>query len=128
MALGDVETAVGLIDPDIVYTNVSLPTLRGKRRVAGVVRSLNNPRTGFAVRLITVATDGPTVLTERIDELRFGPLRMQFWVCGRFEVRDGLIAVWRDYFDWFDIIKSAARGVAALALPRLQTPLPLPAR
>jgi len=126
MALGESETVVELLDPDIVWINVSLPAVRGKRTVAGMLRKLDNPRLGFAVRLITVAADGDTVLTERVDELRFGSFRTQFWVCGRFEVRDGLITVWRDYFDWFDMGKGLVRGLLALAVPRLQTPLPTP--
>ena len=128
MALRDTDVAVDLIADDIVYTNVSLPTLHGKAKTAKVVRSLNNPRYGFGVRLINVAADGNVVLTERIDELTLGPLRTQFWVCGRFEIRDGRIVVWRDYFDWFDILKAQVRGLLALAMPRLQTPLPQPIR
>jgi limonene-1,2-epoxide hydrolase len=126
MASGNTETALELVDPDIVYTNVSLPTVRGKARTAKIIRALDGARVGFRVRLITVAADGDTVLTERIDELRFGKLRAQFWVVGRFEVRDGRITVWRDYFDWFDVTKGMLRGVAALAVPGLQKPLPAP--
>lgn len=128
MALRDTTLAVELIAEDIVYTNVSLPTLRGKAKTAKVLRLLDNPRYGFGVKLINIAADGDVVLTERIDELTFGPLRSQFWVCGRFEVRDGHITVWRDYFDWFDIFKGQVRGLLALALPGLQTPLPPPIR
>ena len=36
-----------------------------------------------------IAQDGGTVLTERTDAIIIGPLRLQFWVCGAFEVRDG---------------------------------------
>ena len=46
------------------------------------------------------------MLTERTDALIFGPLRLQFWVCGVFEVHDGRITLWRDYFDMFDFVKA----------------------
>ena len=39
-----------------------------------------------------------------------GPLRLQFWVCGVFEVHDGRITLWRDYFDFFDFVQGAVRG------------------
>jgi limonene-1,2-epoxide hydrolase len=60
------------------------------------------------------------VLTERSDALIFGPLRLQFWVCGVFEVHDGRITLWRDYFDFFDMTKALARGLVALVLPSLK--------
>ena len=48
----------------------------------------------------------------------FGPLRIQFWVCGVFEVHGGRITLWRDYLT-FDVIKGTLRGVAAMVVPSL---------
>jgi hypothetical protein len=39
------------------------------------------------------------LLTERTDSARGRWFSLEFWVCGTFEVRDGKIALWRDYFD-----------------------------
>jgi limonene-1,2-epoxide hydrolase len=126
-ALGDTDAAMELVHPDIDYTNVGFSTIRGKRRVSKLfTRFGNDPRAGFGVEFINVTTDGPVVMTERIDELSYGRFAMQFWVCGRFEVENGLITVWRDYFDFFDMTKAALRGLAAIVLPRLQRPLPKP--
>jgi limonene-1,2-epoxide hydrolase len=47
-----------------------------------------------------------------------------FWVCGSFEVQDGRITVWRDYFDWWDFTRGTLRGVAGIALPKLRPSLP----
>ena len=77
-------------------------------------------RAAFEVKFHRVAADGSAVLTERTDALIFGPLRVQFWVCGVFEVHDGRITLWRDYFDVLDILKATLRGVAALAVPSLK--------
>jgi limonene-1,2-epoxide hydrolase len=125
-ALGDLDAAMQLVHPDIDYTNVGFSTIHGKSRVAKVFKVMENPRADFGVKFINVTTDGPVVLTERIDELTFGKFTMQFWVCGRFEIEDGLITVWRDYFDFYDMTKGALRGLAAIAIPRLQRPLPKP--
>ncbi len=127
-ARGDVPAALKTIDDDIAYTNVSLPTIRGKRKVAGVLGGVARKDSGgFNYRMINVsADDSGVVLTERVDELRFGRLHLQFWVCGRFEVREGRITVWRDYFDYFDMSKAVVRGLLAIAIPRLQTPLGSP--
>lgn len=124
LAALDADTALESVDDSIVYTNVGLPTVRGKRRFAAVMRMLNTKWSSFDYRMLNAAADGDgVVLTERIDELTVGPLRLQFWVCGRFEVRDGRIVVWRDYFDFYDCTKALVRGVVALVLPRTLPPL-----
>lgn len=127
-ARNDTSAALATIDDDIAYTNVSLPTIYGKKKVAGVLGGVASKSwIDFNYRMINVSADeAGVVLTERIDELRFGRLHLQFWVCGRFEIREGRIAVWRDYFDYFDMTKGLLRGVAALAVPALQKPLPAP--
>ena len=58
------------------------------------------------------------VLTERTDILGFGPLSVDFWVCGRFEVRDGRICGWRDYFSTADMTRGVARGIIRMVTGR----------
>jgi limonene-1,2-epoxide hydrolase len=36
------------------------------------------------------------------------------------EVCNGQITLWRDYFDFFDMFKATARGLAALVVPSLR--------
>lgn len=127
LALKDTDAALALVDPDINYTNVGFAPIHGKRRVAKFFKVMENPRAGFGVQFINITSDGSVVLTERIDELSFGRFRMQFWVCGRFEVEGGLITVWRDYFDFFEFfVKAPVRALIAIALPKTQKPLPKP--
>lgn len=120
----DVDAGMSYVAENIAYTNVSLPTVRGRSRVGRIFAGLEKPAVGFGYEMINVSADGATVLTERVDELRFGPVALQFWVCGRFEVRDAQIVVWRDYFDFFDMTKALVRGLAAVVIPGLQRPLP----
>jgi len=112
----DFETAEAALDDNLVYENVGLPTIRGRSRAMKLLRQMDG-RTGFEVKIHRIAADGATVLTERTDALILGPLRLQFWVCGVFEVHDGRITLWRDYFDFFDMLKATARGLAALVIP-----------
>ena len=83
-------------------------------------RRMEGGKTAFEVKIHRIAADGAAVLTERTDALIIGPLRLQFWVCGVFEVHDGRITLWRDYFDFFDMFKATARGLAGLVLPSLK--------
>ncbi|MGW6376062.1 limonene-1,2-epoxide hydrolase family protein [Rhodococcus sp. NPDC055112] len=126
LSAGDIRAALDLVDEHIVYTNVGFPAAHGRRQTTFVLRQLGRPVMGFGVKVVNSATNGAVVLTERVDELRIGKLRAQFWVCGRFEVRSGRITVWRDYFDVFDMGKAFVRGIAALVVPSIQPPLDLP--
>ena len=115
----DYETADAALDDNLVYENVGLPTIHGRARAIKLFRQMDG-RAAFEVKIHRIAADGDAVLTERSDALIFGPLRLQFWVCGVFEVHDGRITLWRDYFDFFDMTKALARGLVALVLPSLK--------
>ena len=115
----DFDTADGLLADDLVYENVGLPTIRGRARAMKMFRSVEG-RAGFDVKFHRMAEDGVVVLNERTDALILGPLRLQFWVCGVFEVHDGRITLWRDYFDTLDILKATVRGIVAVAVPALR--------
>lgn len=124
LAERDTAAALRLVDERIVYTNVGLATLRGADRVRQVAELLSRPGVGFGVRTITAAADGGTVLTERVDEITLGPLRMRFWVCGKFVVDDGRITLWRDYFDFLDCTRAFIRALAGVVSPSLNRSMP----
>jgi limonene-1,2-epoxide hydrolase len=124
MAEGDEETVLSLVAEDLVYENVSLPTIRGKQRFSKGLRDFNRRGIGFDVVIHRITETGNTVMTERTDGLSFRRFYQQFWVCGVFEVNDGVITLWRDYFDWRDIAVSGLRGLVAVAVPSLRAKLP----
>jgi limonene-1,2-epoxide hydrolase len=125
LSRGEVDAAADLLDTDVVYTNVSLPTIHGRERVRRVARAtLGRPGAGFEVYLHAISSEGGTVLTERTDVLTFGPLRTQFWVCGRFDVEGGQIVGWRDYFDWLDVGIATVRGLLGALVPALRAKPP----
>ena len=115
----DLDAAGPLLAEDLVYQNVGLPTIHGRKRAMKLFSSLGGS-SAFEVKIHRIAADGAAVLTERTDALIFGPLRLQFWVCGVFEVHDGEITLWRDYFDFFDMFKATLRGLAGLLVPSLK--------
>ena len=119
LAADDLDTAGTVLADDVVYQNVGLPTIRGRTATIAVFRRMRG-RVAFEVKTHRIAGDGAAVLTERTDALIAGPLRMQFWVCGVFEVRDGRITVWRDYFDFYEVVKAAVRAVIGAVVPALR--------
>jgi limonene-1,2-epoxide hydrolase len=122
---GELDVALALLADDVVYTNVSLPTIRGRARIDRLFRrGLERARVGFRVHFHAIATNGHTVLTERTDALIFGPVEQRLWVYGRFEVIEGKIVLWRDSFDWFDLLIGLVRGIAGALVPALNRPWP----
>ncbi|NVN50239.1 limonene-1,2-epoxide hydrolase family protein [Mycolicibacterium hippocampi] len=116
----DFDTVESLAAPELIWQNVGLPSIRGRARIMKVLRR-GEGKVGFAVKFHRIAEDGTTVLTERTDAIIIGPLRLQFWVCGTFEVHDGKVTLWRDYFDFFDtLVKAPLRAVAASVFPSLR--------
>ena len=118
----DYDTAENALAQNLVYQNVGMPTIYGRNRAMKLFRSMAG-RAGFEVKIHRSAADGAAVLNERTDVLTFGPLRVQFWVCGVFEVHDGRITLWRDYFDYLDIFKATVRGLIGVVVPSLRAKL-----
>jgi limonene-1,2-epoxide hydrolase len=118
LRLGDVDGAVELLAVDVEYENVGFPTVRGRERVRRLLRAtFKRLGIGFEVYLHAISAEGSTVLTERTDVLTFRRLRLQFWVCGRFDVHDGQIVLWRDYFDQMNIAAATVRGLLGTVFP-----------
>ena len=113
----DVDGAADLLAAGVEYENKGLPTVHGRERVRRLFQAMNRVDTGFEVYVHLISTDGSSVLTERTDVLKWGRLRIQFWVCGRFDVRDGEIVVWRDYFDHLTIMAATVRGLLGMVVP-----------
>jgi limonene-1,2-epoxide hydrolase len=118
----DFDTVDSALADTIVWQNVGFVTLQGRQRIMNVLRS-GQGRVGFEVKIHRIAADGSAVLTERTDALVVGPLRLQFWVCGVFEVHGGRMTLWRDYLDVWDITKATVRGLAATVFPSLRPTL-----
>jgi len=115
----DFDTAAAQLDDSVVYQNVGFSNIRGRARVMKLMRGMEG-RMGFEVKIHRIAVNGSSVLTERTDALVFGPVRVQIWACGIFEVHNGRITLWRDYIDFYDILKASVRGIIGAVVPALR--------
>ena len=115
----DYDAVDSLMADDVLWQNVGYPSIRGRKRIVRLFRR-GAGRVGFEVKFHRIASEGNAVLTERTDALVLGPVRMQFWVCGAFEVHGGRITLWRDYFDLYDVLKGTARGLIGAVVPSLR--------
>jgi limonene-1,2-epoxide hydrolase len=70
----------------------------GRKAVEQFIRSLG-PMDRVDWQLLSIAENGPKVLTERIDAFVINGRTVSLPVMGTFEIRGGKITAWRDYFD-----------------------------
>ncbi|MCB2048725.1 MAG: nuclear transport factor 2 family protein [Novosphingobium sp.] len=96
----DFASAFALMSPDIVYKNTGYPDAVGHDAVRTTLAALIDGTTPMTsvIHHIAENADG-VVMTERTDTLHTAGGAVSFPVMGAFDVRDGLIAGWRDYFD-----------------------------
>lgn len=89
--------------PDTVWENVGVATTTGPEEAISWNASICEPFGMVAMRVenLAIAADGNKVLTERMDSFldADGNVIAAFPVMGIFEIEDGKIAAWRDYFD-----------------------------
>jgi limonene-1,2-epoxide hydrolase len=82
---------------DIFYHNIPTAPTLGIEAFKAVFAGF--PVSEAAFEIHHIAADGPIVLTERTDRFVLAGQPIVIRVMGVFEIRDGKIAVWRDYFD-----------------------------
>lgn len=94
----DVDTLMGYFTDDIVYHNMPVEPAKGADAVRQALGFMQN-MASKGWEILHQAVHGDVVINERIDRFEVGGKAVELGVCGVFEVRDGKIAAWRDYFD-----------------------------
>ena len=112
LEMNAIDEAFELVDPQLVWRNTSLPTIRGAHRIRKILEPMERFHIGFAAEIHHIAAESNTVLTERTDILTIGRMQIPFWVCGTFELRHGKIVLWHDYFSWGSVLRGTVTGAA----------------
>ena len=94
----DVAKIADFFTDDAVYHNMPIQPIQGKDAIKGVIEQFMAPFERCDWEILHIAAAGDTVLTERVDRF-LGAKNVELPVMGIFELRDGKIAAWRDYFD-----------------------------
>jgi limonene-1,2-epoxide hydrolase len=101
----NVETAelAAFFTDDAVYHNIPIDPINGRDAIADAIAAFVRPGPpgieGIEFRVINIAADGPVVMTERVDVFTLSGKTFELPVMGTFEIREGKIHAWRDYFD-----------------------------
>ena len=95
---GELERFGDFVAEDAVFHILPLEPTRGLAAIREECRKLDElGRVRIEIRHLAAA--GGVVFTERLDHLRKPDHSGSLPVVGVFEVRDGRIVAWRDYFD-----------------------------
>lgn len=95
----DFDKALPFLSDDCEYTNIPMGTVRGHAGVREVLGPFFAPIHENEFVILRQAADGPVVFLERLDRHRLDHGWRELPVNSVFEVHDGVITVWRDYFD-----------------------------
>ena len=96
--LDPVELA-GYFAEDGVYHNMPMQPVTGRKNIEQLIRGFTAAWTETRWEIRHLFAQGDVVFAERIDRTRMGDKHVDLPCAGVFELRDGKIQVWRDYFD-----------------------------
>jgi limonene-1,2-epoxide hydrolase len=95
----DIDEILGFFTEDAVYHNIPMAPVEGRGGIRSILELFVPPSQEISFEILRIAADGPVVHTERVDRFVMGDKTVELPVAGVFEIRDGKIAAWRDYFD-----------------------------
>lgn len=95
----NVEEIVAFFAPDGVYHNMMNVPIAGHDNLRRFIGGFIKDWTKTYWDVINILSHGDVVVAERLDRTRLGDKSVDLPCCGVFELRNGKIKVWRDYFD-----------------------------
>lgn len=96
----DLDRIASYFTDDAVYHNIPMPPAEGREAIKEFIAGFMAAFDGIDFQIHRQLDQGDVVMNERTDVMRKkGGGEVALPVMGVFEVRDGRIAVWRDYFD-----------------------------
>ena len=95
----DTDAIAALMTDDVVYHNIPMDPAVGLEAARAFLDGFFGIFAGTTVEILHLAVRDGVVLTERIDTFTMDGKEAPLPVMGTFELRDGRICAWRDYFD-----------------------------
>ncbi len=95
---------------DVVYHNIPMDPAEGIDATMAVIDMFLGMCEALEFEVHHLASDGTTVLTERTDIFTINGRSAPLPVMGAFQVVDGKITAWRDYFDMAQVTAMFAAG------------------
>jgi limonene-1,2-epoxide hydrolase len=90
---------------DGVYYNMPSAPVAGRDNIQRFITGFAANWTKTEWEILNIVEQGNIVIAERVDRILLGDKPVDLPCCGVFEMQDGKIKVWRDYFDLNTYIK-----------------------
>ncbi|HJT93951.1 MAG TPA: limonene-1,2-epoxide hydrolase family protein [Mycobacterium sp.] len=106
-ATPDPDELAGYFTDDAIYHNIPLAPAQGREAIKEFIAGFLDTFDGIDFHVHRQISDGPLVMNERTDVMRRkdgGEIPLP--VMGVFEIVDGRIAAWRDYFDMAPVTRA----------------------
>lgn len=84
---------------DGVYHNMPLAPVAGRAQLRAFIAAFVKDWTATEWDILNVVAAGDIVIAERLDRTQAGAKEIRLPCCGVFQLENGKIKVWRDYFD-----------------------------
>ena len=96
----DLDAALEHVSEDCYYDNVPIGDMNGKADMLKFLSGLLKGEGPVEFEVVRQTCSGNTVMNERLDRFNTASGRsIELPVMGIFEINEGLITFWRDYFD-----------------------------
>ena len=99
----DLDGACELVTADVEYDNVPMGKNHGPEGIKDLLGPMVGAIDGLEFVVHRQVVEGDVVFNERTDRFVKDDLTIDLPVAGVFEVTDGKISLWRDYFDMAEI-------------------------
>lgn len=95
----DAERIAEFFTDDGVYHNMPASAVSGKESIKDFIKGFSANWTATQWEVVSISAEGDIVVAERVDHIDLGDKHVDLPCVGIFEMYDGKIRVWRDYFD-----------------------------
>ena len=95
----DIEKIMSYFAPDAVYHNVPVAPIKGAKNIREIFVAFLGAFETIALDIVTIAGENDLVLAERVDRFTLKGKYFELPVNGVFEIRNGKIHRFSDYFD-----------------------------
>ena len=102
----DAEELVGYFTRDGTYYNIPAQPVSGRENLIAFIGAFLKDWSSTEWEILNLVGAGDLVIAERMDRTKVGDKSVDLPCCGVFEMQDGKIKEWRDYFDMNTYVKA----------------------
>tara|TARA_B100001079_G_scaffold35381_1_gene26917 strand:- start:207 stop:641 length:435 start_codon:yes stop_codon:yes gene_type:complete len=95
----DADELVEYFADDGVYHNMPMEPVAGKENIRQFINGFIQSWTNTTWDILSITSKGDIVIAERLDRTIAGEKKVNLPCVGVFEMENGKIKIWRDYFD-----------------------------